>query len=243
MKNKKMQKAIIYSVKNDLSTTGIFMICAYIVGMVLWTVGTGVTKDFEEGIITVGSIMALAVGLFSLVFVGGCTTRSRFNMAVGMSFSRKNFIICDLISTVIVTCLVLATGALMYLCESRFYMALYSSQSINADLESFMRNIMSVPMILLIIAMVLMVREVAGLVLLAMGDKGIFVLLAIYWTMTIVISKIETMSIAGRIGKSVLGVYSKLASVSPSLPHLIGVDVLLLITYLVSIGIRRQAVV
>lgn len=240
MKNNRMVKAITNSLKDNLCGTVAFMLGTYAIGMIMWLVVTNITKDFEEGILTIGSILGLVMGLFMLIFMGGAMFRANFNVAIGMSFTRKDFVICDLIATTISTCVVLLLGRLMFMAESTLYTSLFSDQAINEELASVMKILYSAPMIALTIGMVLAVKSIMGLVFLVFRERGMLILVVGYWAVMILVSRLGT---AGKIARGAVAVYNKLASVSISLPPLIGTAILLVITYLASIGIRRQAVV
>lgn len=243
MKNNRIVKASIYSIKNELVSTLIFMALSYFLGMIVWLVITNVTSDVEEGIITLGSIMAMAIGFISVILLGACSMRSRFNLAVGMSFTRKEFIICESISAALVTICVLILGAIMYFAEARIFNGIIPGMTVSSDLERFISSLYTGPFILLLVSGVMALRAFTGYILLKYKEKGIVVLIALYWGSTMLLYRAGAGSIGERLINVIVRIYKDMALVSVNLPPLVGIVVLLIITYLVSIGIRRQEVV
>lgn len=243
MKNKRLLKAIIYSIKNDIGAVVLGMVAIFLFGMILFNVVTFVTKDTEDGMLAIGSMGSICIGLFEAAFLGGCSMRNKFNMAVGMSFTRKDFIICEVLAGACSTIFTLLLGGIFFVGETLLYKVMYTGVTINSGNLNFVKTIYSAPFIIFIIASILFTRLLIGWVLMKFKDKGIWIILCIYWGVALFASRYESISIAGKIVQ-MLGVsYEKMTEVCAGLPQLIGSLILCIITYIISIGIKHQDVV
>lgn len=176
-----MKKILMYT-KKELGSICVFCSLSFLLGLMLVTM---IGKVFEAGepdyqSAQIGAMMVLAVGLI-VVIAGSFALQNRFNLSICMGYTRKSFILRELLEGVIATAFVFGISLVFYLLDNFFQSIMFPGVGMEIDLRVFIAFVFEKPLNLLaFIIIITSIRFFVGTVFMHFGMVAFWVMWALW---------------------------------------------------------------
>lgn len=242
-----MKKVFLRSIKEELTVLLVCVAAAFIIGLIAeicvvsYGIGSGVSAAEVEVIPAASVISILAAGIVT-IFVGGFTLKNRFNLAVGMSSTRKLFIACEVVTTISSMIVAAILVKVIMFVEKLMYTVAFSGVAIEEESIDVVQILTSLPIVLVGIAVVVATRFFIGFILLKFSEKGLFIILVPYWILCMFMARISQSKVGEFLGEFIVNLVNNLVRINRYMPHIVGIAILITTTVVISAGIKKAEV-